>query len=479
MITSGEGGPERTGPGVPGCTGRGRLGAGVSVHDHATRPGPCKDAGVDLEAISALLTDRGWALLESLPAYRESDAIALGERLRREGHSPVLVSAALTQARLRAAARGKFGPFADAMLFTPEGLEQATRLSVAAWHARRYAGAGVERVADLGCGIGSDAMALATFDREVLAVERDELTAAVATMNLRHWPNATVRCADATATDLDGFGGAYLDPARRTPTGQRVLDPRRASPPLAFVLDLARRLPAVGMKTAPGIAHHLIPNGAEAQWVSVGGEVVEAGLWFGLLARDGVRRAALVLPDDPPTDDPSPTDPAADDLPTDDLPTDDLPTDERHGAGAPEAMTAGPVEVTDVDLPRPDVGPLGGVLYEPDGAVIRAGLVGQVAGLVEGRLLDPTIAYVTADRVVRTPLATAYAVEDSFGFQLKRLRTWAHDRGIGRLTIKKRGTAVEPEQLRRQLRLTGTAEATIVLTRLAGRQSVIVVRPIH
>src|SRR3954447_22193007 len=141
-------------------------------------------------------------------------------------------------------------------------------------------------------------MALATFDREVLAVERDELTAAVATMNLRHWPEATVRCEDATTSDLTGVGGAFVDPARRNASGKRLLDPREGSPPLSFVLDLGRRLPAVGLKTAPGIPHHLVPEGAEAQWVSVGGDVVEAALWFGLTARDGIRRAALVIPPD-------------------------------------------------------------------------------------------------------------------------------------------------------------------------------------
>jgi hypothetical protein len=397
---------------------------------------------VDLEGISALLTQQGWALLESLPPYDEAGAMALGERLRAAGHPAALVAAALTQSRLRAAARPKFGPFADGMLFTPTGLEQATRLQVAARHAQRFASAGVERVADLGCGIGADSMALATFDREVVAVERDELTAAVATMNLRHWPEATVRCEDATTTDLTGIGAAFVDPARRTASGKRLLDPREGSPPLSFVLDLTRRLPAVGLKTAPGIPHHLLPEGAEAQWISVAGDLVEAGLWFGLLAREDVRRAALVLPAD---------------------------GDE----------SASPAEVTDAGMPDPEVGAVGQVLYEPDAAVIRAGLVGQVAAAVNGRLLDRTIAYVTGDKLVRTPLATAYAVEDVFGFQLKSLRTWLRDRGVGKLTIKKRGTAVEPEQLRRQLRLDGEAEATIVLTRVAGRQSVLAVRPVR
>jgi hypothetical protein len=404
---------------------------------------------VDLDGISALLTSEGWALLESLPPYDETDPMVLGERLRAAGHPAALVAAALTQARLRAAGRAKFGPFADGMLFTPTGLEQATRFAVAARHARRFSAAGVERVADLGCGIGADSMALATFDREVLAVERDELTAAVATVNLRHWPEAVVRCEDATTTDLTGVGGAFVDPARRAASGKRLLDPRHGSPPLSFVLQLAGRLPALGMKTAPGIPHHLVPAGAEAQWVSVGGDVVEAALWFGLTAREGVRRAALVLPPD------------------------GVPS-------TPDGVeTADPVEVTDVGMPDAEAGPVAGVLYEPDGAVIRAGLVGQVAAAVEGRLVDPTIAYVTSDRLVRTPLATAYAVEDVFGFQLKTLRTWLRDRGVGRLTIKKRGTAVEPEQLRRQLRLSGDQEATIVLTRVGGRQSVLVVRPLR
>jgi len=393
---------------------------------------------VDLAGISKLLTPEGWALLGSLPDYEAGTATALGERLRRDGHDPVLVAAALTQSRLRAAARAKFGPFAEGMLFTPEGLEQATRLPVAARHAQRFASAGIERVADLGCGIGADSMALAGLERQVVAVERDEVTAAVATVNLRHWPEAVVRCEDATRTDLTGIGGVFCDPSRRDESGRRLLDPRGGSPPLGFVLDLAAKLPAVGLKTAPGIPHSLIPEGAEAQWVSVDGDVLEAGLWFGLLARDGVRRSALVIGAD--------------------------------GAAA---------ETSDAGMAPPADGPLGGFLYEPDGAVIRAGLVAQVAAAVEGRLIDRSIAYVTADRPVHTPLATGYVVEDSFGFQLKRLRTWLHDRQVGRLTIKKRGSAVEVTQLRRQLRLSGDHEATIVLTRLQGRQSVIVVRPLH
>ncbi|HET8616949.1 MAG TPA: class I SAM-dependent methyltransferase [Actinomycetales bacterium] len=403
---------------------------------------------MDLPGMRALLTPEGWALLEQLPPYDEQESLQLGERLRKQGHAPALVAAALTQSRLRARGQEKLGPFADGMLLTPDGLEQATRLSVAAHHARRFVSAGVERVADLGCGLGSDAMALAALDRQVLAIDADELTAAFATVNLRHWPSAEVRCHDVTTLDLPGMleptDGVWLDPARRV-TGRggrsrRTFDPEAFSPPYSFVLDVARQFPATGAKLAPGIAHRLLPDGvsaptAEAQWVSVHGDVVECALWFGPLARSGVRRSALVL--------------------------------DGHGAVH---------ELADDDVPRAVAGEVGAFVHEPDGAVIRAGLVPEMAARVGARLIDATIAYLTTDTPVSDPLMHSYAVQDVLPYQVKTLRTYLRDRGVGVLTIKKRGSAVDPVQLRRQLRLTGDAEATIALTRVQGRPSVLVLR---
>ena len=121
---------------------------------------------------------------------------------------------------------------------------------------------------------------------------------------------------------------------------------------------------------------------------------------------------------------------------------------------------------------------MGSYLYEPDGAVIRAGLVNQVAEQIEGRLVDPAIAYITTDQPAQTPFARAYRVLDHIDFGLNRLRAYLRDRGVGEVTIKKRGTAVVPEQLRQQLHLSGPNAATIVLTRLQGDQSVLVVEPV-
>src|SRR5699024_11026611 len=158
--------------------------------------------GMDAAQLAPLLQPAGWELLNKLPPYDPEHALALASGLRERGVDPDLVSALLTQSRLRARAQAKFGPFAAEMLFTPAGLEQATRLTVGAHHAGRYAAAGVTRVADLGCGIGADAMALSGLGVPVLAVDRDETTAALATVNLRQFATAVVQHADAFAVDL-------------------------------------------------------------------------------------------------------------------------------------------------------------------------------------------------------------------------------------------------------------------------------------
>jgi hypothetical protein len=247
----------------------------------------CEDRGVDPESFERLLTPEGQRLLASLPAYDGALALAVGTAAREAGHDDALVSAALTQSRLRARARAKFGDDAERLYFTVNGLEQATRSLVAAHRATRFERAGVARVADLGCGIGGDLPHLARASRDgVLAVDRDPLTVAVAIANVAALglsSRVEVRCADVTEVDLSGVDGAFVDPARRH-GGSRTFDPRAYSPPYSFVLDLAARLPATAAKLAPGIPHDVLPAGAEAEWVSVSGDVVECALWCGPLA---------------------------------------------------------------------------------------------------------------------------------------------------------------------------------------------------
>ncbi|MFD1506614.1 class I SAM-dependent methyltransferase [Georgenia yuyongxinii] len=402
---------------------------------------------MDAASLTQLLSPQGRALLAELPPYVAEESLRVSTRLRERGVDAGLVAAALTQSRLRERARAKFGERAGRMFFTVAGLEQATRQVVAAHHARRYAGAGSRLVADLGCGLGGDAIALSGLGVAVLAVEADPVTADLAEANLREFPTASVRHGDALALDLaaEGVDAVFADPARRA-GGRRIFDPTAYSPPLDVVLALRARVPALGVKVAPGVPYSALPPDARAQWVSVDGDVVEAGLWFGPLAAEGPGRSALVL-----------------------------------AGGAAHVLTeadgAGAAGRPDAPARAGEVRPVGAFLYEPDGAVIRAGLVARAAELLGAGLLSEDIAYLTGDTLVATPFATAYRVLDHFPFGLKPLRAYLRARDVGVVTIKKRGTAVEPEQLRRQLGLRGTRAATIVLTRIAGRQSVLVVEP--
>lgn len=385
-------------------------------------------------AFERLRGPAGQALLASLPPYDPDGAMRAADAARRAGYSPDLVATALTQARLRARARAKFGDDAALLWFTAEGLEQATRPVVARHRARRLAALDVRRVVDLCCGIGGDLPQLAAVAESTVGVDRDPLTCAVAEANLDVLglaDRARVEQAEVTGVDLAAVDAAYVDPARRGARG-RTFRPEQFSPPFSFVLELLARVPATAAKLAPGIPHDLLPSGVEAEWVSVDGDVVECALWGGPLA--SARRRATLLP-------------------------------------------AGDTVTGDGTLRAP-AGPVGRYLYEPDGAVIRAGLVAEVAGAIDARLLDESIAYLTCERPAVTPFATGYEVLDVLPFGLKRLRALLRSRGVGRLTVKKRGSAVEPEALRRALRLHGSEEATVVLTRVAGEQSVLLVAPL-
>ncbi|MFC7400864.1 SAM-dependent methyltransferase [Citricoccus sp. GCM10030269] len=436
--------------------------------------------------MAPVLTPEGWRLLNSLEGYRESEALTLSTRLRAEGHSPELVSAVLTQSKLRSQAATKFGPFADHMVFTRAGLEQATRMNIAALHAGRFAAAGVTSVADLGCGLGADSMALAALELKVTAVERDETVAAAATINLMPFPDATVVCADAqrwvsdvlsnpagdsgsgTSTRPEGF---WLDPARRvvsTSGSARVFDPEAFSPPLSFVEGLADDGAPVGVKLGPALPHESVPAECEAQWISVDGSLTEAVLWFNDLARPQVRRAALVL-----TTTAAPPDGAAAAQAA--SPTAELASAADFG-DSPEVAVAGVEGLT-------------GYLYEPDAAVIRAGLVADLVdrefAAVNGRLLDEHIAYFCADEPVATPFATGYRVLTVMPYKVKGLRRWVSETGVGRLDIKKRGVDVTPEELRRLL-MSGQGKAksrsgrhaTLVLTRIGEERVAVEVEPL-
>ncbi|WP_435233137.1 THUMP-like domain-containing protein [Micromonospora aurantiaca (nom. illeg.)] len=406
---------------------------------------------MDLDQLAALRTPEGSAALAAAERVAGGDPLAAAAALRSAGIPGGLAAAALTQAELRRRAAGKFGAAAAGMFLTRAGLEQATRRAVADRRAARLRAAGVTTLADLGCGLGADALAAARAGIRVYAVEADPVTAAMAAANAEAAGLAdlvTVERGDATAFDATGVDAVFCDPARRRAgTGRRVFDPNAYSPPWDFVTGLAARLPRTVVKVAPGLDHALIPAGAEAEWVSVDGDLVEAALWCGELA-EVPRRATLLREKEGPLLNASGSK--------------RVPSYHLTGTGAQEAP----------------VGPVRRFLYDPDPAVVRAHLVAELAADLDATLADPSIAYLYADEARPTPFARCLEITDVLPFSLKRLRALLRERRVGRVEIRKRGSALEPEKLRRDLRLSGDDAAGLALTRVAGDPTVLVCRQV-
>lgn len=425
------------------------------------------------DALRPALTPEGFRLLNSLPDYSEEMAAATNVQLRKQGWSAETVAAVLTQLRLRKDAERKFGAFASRMLFTREGLQQSTRLPVAAAHADRFRRAGLAHVVDLGCGMGADALAFASAGMAVTAVEADEPTAAAATVNLAPFPEARVVHSTAEAfTEEHSLSrpnrsgestevGLWLDPARRRESGgagpTRVWHPEAFSPPLSYVIGLAETGVPLGVKLGPGIPHERIPADCEAQWVSIDGELVEVVLWFNALARPGVRRSAMAMTT---SGEPDLTATSAELRSSADF---------GHGPAMEPAGRAG----------------LSGLVCEPDPAVIRAGLVADAAHRAGGRMLDEHIAYFCTDSAppaTLVPLVRCFRVIEVLDFSPRALKRWCAQNHVTSLEIKKRGVDVVPERLRKQVLPSRTSgpktHVTLIITRLHEERVAAVVEPL-
>ncbi|MGD7733549.1 THUMP-like domain-containing protein [Propionibacteriaceae bacterium G57] len=383
--------------------------------------------------MSALLTDStGQQALALAAAQDDPGSVQAATRLRAQ-FSSELATAALHQEALRRRARAKLGDRAADMLFTADGLEQATRPEVSRWRFARLVAAGITRVVDLGCGIGADAMAALDAGLDVVTIERDAEVAEFARHNLAVANGqAGPGTAEVVVADAIDWAAAHLhssspttavllDPARRTDRGRtwRVED---LSPPWDFVLDvLAAGRPAV-VKLGPGIDRSMLPQ-VPTSHVSHGGDAVETTLWGGPpgVAFPGVE--AVVI----------------------------------DRAGTVHTLSGQPRAVP--------FGPLGSWLHEPDPAVSRAGLVGLLGDdLVQ---LDPTAGYYSGNVDLTSPFVTSFEVLEVLEASPRRLKAWVREHGVGTLEIKKRGRGglldVDPAALRRQLKPKGPASATIVL----------------
>jgi SAM-dependent methyltransferase len=380
---------------------------------------------IALETLAFLTSSAGERALASLAGQDLGDerVLALLTMLRKSlpAHE---AGAALELARLRQKAAAKFGEAAARMWFTHDALEQASDPAARRYHA---AGANGLRVADMCCGIGADALAFAAAGAQVLAVDLDPLRAEMARLNAEALGlPLIVQTADARDLDPDA-DLLFFDPARRDDQGRRIHGVEGYQPPLS---SLRRwRAPRTVSKLSPGVdVAQLAGWGGEVEFLSVEGALKEALLRTGPALWGG----------------------------------DPRPRATRIEAGVALHWPGTDREPGEISAPRR-------WLIEPDPALIRAGLVTSAGRAWGATQLDDTIAYLTADAPPETPWARAWEVLDWLPFNVKALRAALRARDVGYAAVKKRGSPVTPEALLPQLKLKGSAGATIVLTRHAGK----------
>ena len=365
-------------------------------------------------------------------AYRdlsEDNTLPLLTELRKS-HSPAEASAILTTLRLRKKAKAKFSRFASDMLFTEAGLEQASHPLV-----RHYRAGLIEssNVLDVCCGIGGDSLAMAARGKEVLGLDLDPVAIAIARHNAAAMGrNAAFQVADAARALPPGFGCIFFDPGRRDRQGKRIRHVERYLPPLSLVR--AWRADEIIVKLSPAVdLQQLADYGGQVEFISAKGQLTEALLW--LHQPPGPPRATL-LDDD----------------------------------GARYLARGSPVDIS-ITSPRT-------WLFEPDPAVLRAGLVRDLAQELGASMIDETIAYLVLDQRVETAWGRYWEVLAWMPFQLKRLRRYLMERDVGRVTVKTRGFAMTPDELTARLRLRKGAEARVlVMTRCRGKPVAIICKP--
>jgi len=336
---------------------------------------------------------------------------------------------------LRRKAAAKFAGLADAggWLFTDEALQQATTAVVARHRAARLAGRVVH---DATCSVGTELAALRDSADYLLGSDIDEVRLAMARHNV---PGVPLARADALAPVSAG-ATVLLDPARRS-AGRRRFDPRAYTPALDDLAQVYLGRDTV-VKCAPGIdfgAVRTLGFDGEIEVISAGGSVREACLWSASLSEPAVRRRASVLGDD---------------------------------LRAAE-------QITDAEPDDCGTGDPGRWIVDPDGAVVRAGLVRQYAfrhGLWQ---LDPDIAYLSGDRLPAG--VRGFEILDQVALREKVLRQALSAQDCGPLEILVRGVDVDPDGLRRRLRPAGAQPLSLVITRLGrgagARASAFVCRP--
>lgn len=349
-------------------------------------------------------------------------------RLRRD-YPEDLVRSALLLAELRRKALVKFRR-ADELWFDRIGLEQSTSELIAQHKATRFQGV----VWDFCSGIGSDAAAIAARGCDVISVDSDPCSCLRARWNSAVLaPAASIHFLSASVEHLrDRSGLLHLDPDRRLAKASRAVRLEDYRPTLESMQTWIREFSGGAIKLSPAANFGGKFNGCEIELISLHGECKEATIWFGTLSGEKQWRATS------------------------------LPSGETIAGDAMESVV--------------DITTLGSYLYDPDPAIVRAGLVDVLAEQHGLTRLDPAEEYLTGDSLIDTSFVRPFLVETHIPFDTKDLKAHLRTSHLGQVEIKCRHIPVDVERLRKQLPLQGDAAGVVIAARIDGKARYVICR---
>ncbi|MFF3225325.1 class I SAM-dependent methyltransferase [Nocardia suismassiliense] len=368
------------------------------------------------EDVAYLGSPAGTAALAEVDRLELTQATHLRDLARVRRDHGDQAAALVETVRLRRKAGAKLVDAGD-WLFTDDALQQATPTLVARHRAARLAGRAVH---DVTCSIGAELAELARVCPAVIGSDLDDARLSMAVHNLAGRRNMLLAKADALVP-VSKDTVVVADPARRA-DGRRTHDPAKLQPPLP---DLLAAYPGrdIAVKCAPGLDFDRLDWSGEIEVVSLDGAVREACLWSAGLSGPSVARRATV------------TSSAGTSFTLTDADSDDIPEQEP-----------------------------GAWIIDPDGAVVRAGLVRHYAAKHGLWQLDPRIAYLTGNAV--PPGTRGFRIVDRLDYREKTLRAELRRHDCGPLEILVRGVDVDPDKLRRTLKPQGSQPFTLVITRI-------------
>ena len=382
---------------------------------------------ITLDDVEFLVSATGQQLLAeySTADISEQNTLPLLTNLRKT-LSLEYASAILITLRLRRKAIDKFPQFAEQMLFSEDSLQQASDPRIRQYRANLIAN---QKVLDVCCSIGSDALAFAEAGHPVLGLDIDPVRIAMARYNAEICGvEARFEVADVTHSIPENYNFIFFDPARRTADGKRTFDVESYIPPLSLIHNF--HAGEIAVKLSPAVdLRQLDAYGGQVEFISVGGDLKEAVLWKNR-----------------PQETPKAT----------------LITDTIHHFepdGHDNVATVPPKQW----------------LLEPDPSILRSGLVQQFASKLNATLLDETIAYLTMDDPIETLWGRYWRILDWMPFNLKKLRRYLSEHHVGQVTVKKRGFPMSPEEVITKLKLKkGDKSRVLVMTRYEGNPIVMI-----